>query len=353
MKKYIIGAFLLSLASSLFSQKPVFFEQKEDTIIFYLSCNGRLIEKDKATYKRISFFENNRLAFCGNVVDYYYPKGTIALRARYQNGLYEGHVINYYKTGTIRETGNYKSQNRDSIWTFYYNNEKLEKKINYGNTQQKLIEYYKKNGKPIFLDGNGMYKGYLKKDYFSCEQYLIKGELKDGVMDGRWTINLNNSISTEVFENGKFIRGHETPHNRTYEDASLINPTGFTYYENIALLDYLIACNKSGFYWPTYNKKNIEKDFLVELEQKIIEKINITEFFYALIEFQLDNGIINSNSFKSVTNDKKKADELKDLILSLNKWDMSNEKLSFTIYLPVFWENGVIYLKPDDIIKFN
>lgn len=353
MKKNIIGLFLLFIASSLFSQNPVFFEQNEDTITFYLGCNGSITEKDKATYKRISFFDKERLAFYGNVIDYYYPKGTIAFKARYQNGLYDGQITNYYQTGTIKETGNYKSNNRDSIWTFYYKNESVEKKINYGLAQQKLIEYYNKNGNPVFLDGNGMYKGYSNKDYFSCEQYQIKGELKDGVMNGRWTINLGYSVSTEVFENGKFIRGHETPHNRTYEDASLINPSGFPYYEKIALLDYSIACNKSGFYWPSYNKEIIEKSFLVELEQKIIEKINTTEFFCALLEFQLDNGIINSNSFKSVTNDKNKADELKNLILSLDKWDSSNEKLSFTIYLPVFWENGLIYLKPNDITKFN
>jgi antitoxin component YwqK of YwqJK toxin-antitoxin module len=353
MKKYIIGVFILFIASSIFSQKPVFFEQKGDTIIFYLSCDGSLTEKDKATYKRIGFFDKEKLAFYGNIIDYYYPKGPIALKARYQNGLYDGNIINYYKTGTIKETGIYKSNNRDSIWTFYFKNESVEKKIDYGHAQQRLIEYYNKNGKPVFLDGNGMYKGYSNKDYSSCEEYQIKGELKDGVMNGRWTINLGYSVSTEVFENGKFIRGHETPHNLIYEDASLINLSGFPYYEKITLLDYSIACNKSGFYWPTYNKEIIEKSFLVELEQKITEKINTNDFFYALLEFQLDNGIINSNSFKSITNDKKKVDELKNFILSLDKWDTPKEKLSFTIYLPIFWENGLIYLNPKDIIKFN
>lgn len=353
MKKHVLGVFLLFITSTLFSQKPIFFEQKGDTILFYLSCNGGLTEKDKAIYERIGFFDKEKLAFSGNVIDYYYPNGAIAFKAKYHNGLYDGSAINYYKSGIIKETGKYKSNNRDSIWTFYYKNETVEKKIDYSQPQQKLFEYYKKNGKPEFLDGNGIYKGFSNKDYYSCEQHQIKGELKDGVMVGRWTINFGYSVSTEVFENGRFIRGHETPHNRTYEDASLINPSGFPYFEKITLLDYSIACNKAGLYWPTYNKEIIEKGFLVELEQEIINKINTKDFFYALLEFQIDNGLLSSNSFKSITNDKKKAEELKKIIIALDKWDKPTENVSFTIYLPVFWENGQIYLKPNDMIKFN
>lgn len=353
MKKCIIGLFLLFITNSIFSQKPVFFEQKGDTIIFYLSCNGSLTEKDDASYRRICFFDKEKLFFYGNVIDYYYPKGTISFKAKYQDGLYNGLITNYYPTGILKESGNYKNNNRDSVWTFYYKNASIEKKIDYGGDHQKLIEYYNKNGKPVFSDGTGMYRGYSNKDYFSCEQYPIKGELKDGVLNGRWTINLGYSVSTEVFENGKFVRGHEMPHNRTYEDASLINPSGFPYYEKVVVLDYLIASHGSESYWLNYNKKIIEKSFLVELEQKILEKIHTTDFFYALLEFQLDNGIINSNSFKSITNDKNKADKLKNLILSIDKWDTQTQKLSCTIYLPVFWENGLIYLKPNDIDKFN
>lgn len=353
MKKYNVVVFLLFVTSSLFSQKPIFFEQKGDTIAFYLSCNGSLTEKDKAFYKRVGLFDKERLAFYGNVIDYYYPNGPIAFKAKYINGLYDGQITNYFKTGTSKESGVYKNNIRDSIWTFYYNNETIEKKIDYSHAQKKFIEYYKKNGKPVFLDGNGMFKGYSNKDYYSCEQYQIKGEIKNGVMVGRWTINLGYGTSTEVFENGNFIRGQETPFNRSYEDATMINPTGFPYFEKINLLDYLIACNKAGLYWPTYNNENFEKGFLVELEHLISAKINTNDFFYALLEFQLENGVINSNSLKLVTNDKNKADELKNIIISLDKWDTPKENISFTIYLPIFWVNGSIYLKPKDILKFN
>jgi hypothetical protein len=353
MKKHLLGTILLFITSSLFSQKPVFFEQKDDTIILYISCNGSITEKNNASYKRIGIFDKKNLGFSGKVIDFYYPNETIAFEGKCQNGLYEGNITSYYKNGTIKETGKYKSNNRDSIWTYYYNNKTIEKKIEYNNTKQRLIEYYNKNGKPIFLDGNGLYKGYSNENYYSCEQHQIKGELKDGYMVNRWTINFGYSVSTELFENGKFIRGYEKPHDRIYEDASLINPSGFPYFEKISLLDYLIACNKFGLYWPTYNKETIENSFLVKLEQKIIDKINTSDFFYAFLEFQLNNGVIDSNSFKSITNNKQKADDLKNIIISLDKWDRPNDNISFTIYLPIIWEKGLIYLKPNDILKFD
>ena len=353
MNKSIFGLFLLFITNSSFSQNPVFFEQHGDTVIFYLSCNGSLTYKDHATYIRTGFFDEERLTLMGNVTDYYIQGGTIALKANYQNGFYEGPVTNYFKTGIIKETGNFKNNIRDSIWTFYYKNQVIEKKIDYCHPQQKLMEYYDKKGEPEFLDGNGIYKGSCNKDYFTCDQNRIEGELKDGLMVGRWTINLGYSVSTEVFENGKFIRGHETPYNRTYEDAALINPAGFPYYESITLLNYIIAWKKDGYYWPTYNKHSFEKGFLSGLEEKIKDSIITSNFFYALLEFQLDDGVINPESFNSITNDPQTVESLKKLILSLDKWDKPEDKVTIMIYLPVFWENGLIYLKPDDITRFN
>jgi len=354
MTKYILGLILILFANKVLSHNPTFFERKGDTIIFFLSCNGNLTTRNMASYKRVAFFEKEKLAFRGSVVDYYYPKETIALKANYKNGHYNGRLTTYYKTGAIKETGNYKNNERDSVWTFYYKNHRVEKRIDYSHGQQKLNEYFKKNGSPVFLDGNGTYRGYSNENYSSCEQHPIKGELKNGLMVGRWTINFGYSVSTEVFDNGKFIRGHESPYNRTYESASLINPSGFPYYENITLLNYLIAGNKVGFYWPSYNKKsNLEKGFLADLQHKIQNSLNTDKFFYALLEFQIDNGNVNPNSFKSITNDNQTFAKLKKLILSLNKWDKTKHNVSFTIYLPVFWENGLLYLKPNDMSKFN
>ena len=48
-----------------------------------------------------------------------------------------------------------------------------------------------------------------------------------------------------------------------------------------------------------------------------------------------------------------KAGELKNILLSMDKWDKEEDRVSYTIYLPIFWENGSIYLKSSDLMKFN
>ncbi|RLD54563.1 MAG: hypothetical protein DRJ05_14420, partial [Bacteroidetes bacterium] len=211
MLKYIIEIILLITSVEVLAQNPDFFQKNGDTAILFLSCNGNMTTSSTASYKRVAFFEKERLAFQGSVFDYYYPEGNIAFKATYKNGLYNGQVQSYYKNGNLKEIGKYKNSKRDSIWTFYYKNGKTEKKIDYFNEQPRLMEFYKKNAKPVFLDGNGTYKGHSNKDYFSCDIFQIRGGLNNGIMDGQWTINFGYSICTEVFENGVFVSGRESP----------------------------------------------------------------------------------------------------------------------------------------------
>lgn len=354
MIRFIWCIIIILSVNQAISQNPVFFEQKGDTIYFYLNCYGNLTSNKDASYLRKAFFEKNKLAFYGKVIDYYYPSGKIALKGNYKNGLYNGFVKTYYKSGNLKEAGKYIDNKRDSTWVFYYSNTETEKKIEYIEEIPRVTEYYKKNGKPVFLDGTGIYKGKSNKDYSSCNHYTIKGELRDGIMVGRWTINLGYSLCTEIFENGKFIRGYETPHNRTYESVSLINPSGFPYYENVSLLNFQYVANKSGFYCPNYdNRLSFSDAFLTDLNEIIEKNFETNKFYYALIEFQIKNGVIDQESFKSITSDKLITEKLIGLVKSLNKWKKTEENITFTIYLPIFWKNGSVYLKPNDILKFN
>jgi hypothetical protein len=341
----------------------------------YLNCDGKLTTKDNACFNRFVLFEKKRLAFQGNVVDYYSSNGGTALKAHYENGQYNGLAKTYFADGRIKESGKYKNDDRDSIWTFYYNNGQIEKKINYSDKQPRILEYYTKNGKPVFLDGNGFYKGQTNINNSSI-QYAIKGELKDGLMTGRWTIKLRFSVCTEVFEDGKFISGYEKPYNRFYESGSMINPNGYPYYENITFLnrlaasnknaiprptydndpnlDYFITSDKSSDTWPIYDNDPIfDIRFTSELYKIISDNFNIHDFFYSLLEFRIEDGKIDPGSIKAITNDNQNFNKLKTLLLDMDKWEKSPDNVSYTIYLPIFWENGYIYLMPGDIAKFN
>jgi hypothetical protein len=374
MVKFFAGLFILTLSNTALSQNPAFFEQKGDTTILYLNCEGSITTKNLALFERVVLFDKKKLAFQGNVIDYYLANGAIAFKAHYRNGRYDGLVKTYFSNGKIKEIGKYKNGDRDSIWTFYYNNGQIEKKINYSEVKPRLFEYHNKNGKPVFLDGNGFYKGTTNINN-SCIQYPIKGKLKDGLMTGQWKIILQFSVCTENFEDGKFISGYETPHNRFYESGSMIDFNAYPYYESITILNQLVTSNKSNISWPKYdndpilnfletnNKSTIswpvyDNDqifaikFTSDLYKIISDNFNIDDFFYSLIEFQIESGKIKPGSIKAITNDNQKFDKLKALLLSMDKWGKSPNIL-FTVYLPIFWENGYIFLQPGDIAKFN
>jgi hypothetical protein len=279
--------------------------------------------------------------------------GKQALKIFYVNGLPEGQIKTFYENGSLKEIGIYKHGKRDSIWCFFYKNGKIEKKISYKNDIPRLVEYYKKNGKPIFTDGNGEYEG--KCNANSCVLRTIKGKVKDGLMVDRWKIFIDNTVSTEVFENGKFIRGKDD-HNYTYENNGLISLTGIPYYENISLLEYSATCDKDGFFWLSYNKNmDLSKSFIYELRQNILSnpEIDKSGFFYSLFEFRIEDGIIIESSFQQITNDNKISNVLKGLICSMNKWDKQEKKLGFTFFLPIIWENNRIYLEPKDYLIKN
>lgn len=339
----------------VFSQVVEYFSMNQDSVYLYIDCNGSLTTNNKAKYTRVVRFEKERLAFIGAVKDHY-KNGSLAFKAYYKNGLYNGPCTAFYTDGNIKEKGKYTDNNRDSVWSYFYENGIVEKKVDFTNKQTRLLEYYKKNGQPVFINGNGTYKGQSNKDYSSCDLYPIHGEIKNGLMDGRWTINFGYSRSNEIFESGRFLRGQESaPYNRTYESGSLISLSGFPYYENISLLQYSWWCSKQGFFYPEYDNKIFIESFLVELRKSIKESHLYRNklFFYALLEFKLENGKIDNNSFKSVTNNSSILDSLKIIIGSLDKWNKNKEDASFIIYLPVFWDYENIYLKPEDINKFS
>ena len=350
MKRLLIVTHLLLILSlNCLAQENIFFKNSGDSAIIYLSSIGGISNQKDAAIYRVTKFENNLFAFKGRVNDYFIKNGKQALKGNYVNGLLEGPFTTYYVNGKIKESGYYQRGKRDSIWCFYYENGNIEKKILYKNDFPRLMEYYKKNGKPVFTDGNGEYEGECNTNGNLVDFRKIKGKVKDGLMVDRWTIYIYNNTSTEVFENGKFIRGKDD-HNRTYDDFGLITLTGFPYYDHVDLTS-LNSNDDKGYHWPSYDKNmDIIASFIDKFRLKIISNDNLDKngFFYGLFEFRVEAGKVLESSFKQITNDPKSSNEVKQLIISMNKWD---DQPSFTCYLPVIWEKNKIYLLPNDYIK--
>lgn len=336
-------------------QKNIYFQNSEDTSKIYLNCSGKITNKANAMYFRVTKFEKDRFGFQDSVIDYYTSTGNRAMKVFNINGLPEGEIKTYYENGSLKELGNYKEGKRDSVWCFFYKNGKIQKKVDYKNEIPRLIEFYRKNGSPVFVDGNGEYEGDSNIGAGSCVLRTIKGKVKDGLMVDRWKLFIDNSLTTEVYDNGKFIRGKDD-HNYIYEKNALISLTGFPYYENISLLEYSITCDKNGFFWPSYNKNmDLSKSFFYELREQILsnQEINKIDFFYGLLEFRIEDGLIIESSFQQITNNNQSSNVLKELILSMNKWDKQENRLNFTFFLPIIWEKNTIYLEPKDYLREN
>lgn len=294
------------------------------------------------------------MVFKDSVVDYYYPKGGKALEGFYENGFYNDSVKTYYKGGLNKASGLYNQGTRDGLWTYYYKNQNVEKVILFRNAQLFIKEFYKKNGKAIFLDGNGIYKGLSNINHNSCWENQIKGSLVNGRMTGKWNITIGNHYCVEEFENGVFNFGTEYPTKTVYDSISIINPAGFPYYENITLLYHRIATDRIDISVQSLLRvPELELFFIPELKKLISKHLETNLFFYALIEFKIENGQLNTESFKKITNNEKTFNELKNLISTFKEWGNTDKKVIYTVYLPVFWQKGNIYLKPSDINKFH
>ena len=64
------------------------------------------------------------------------------------------------------------------------------------------------NGEQLVFDGEGNFLDEIPIYASPKSLPKIKGAIKDGIMDGKWEIYMMNSlISTEYFENKKFIKG--------------------------------------------------------------------------------------------------------------------------------------------------
>lgn len=299
---------------------------------------------------RVAKFDNDRFAFKGIVNDYFTKSGKQALKCNYLDGLLDGQITTYYENGNIKESGYYKQGNRDSIWCFFYENGNVEKKIIFTNNIPRLMEYYKKNGKPVFTDGNGEYEGECNTSGNLAYLRKIKGKVKNGLMVDRWKIYIYNTSCIEVYENGKFILG-KGDQGHTYENFGLITLTGVPYYEVIDLIDHVILDDDNVLFLPFYDKNiNLKDNFFDKLRMDLTsnQNLDLSGFFYGLFEFKIENGKIIESSFKQITNNIKIANQVKRNIISMTKWDSQEKNPSFTFYLPIIWENNKLYIEIKD-----
>jgi len=288
---------LIILFASLYtkSQNSFFKSISDDSIkVFYNSSADITIEK-YADFCRVSSINPNTLLFHGNFTDYDI-KGNKIFSGTFINGKLNGVCTYFHTNGNIKEFGRFKNGIRDSIWTFYFPDKQIEKTINFNNGIPYVMALFKSNGKQLIKNGTGTYTGKIYKNNGKTLKYKIVGDLVNGVLDGKWQIK---GVTTEIFENGNFIKGYDVLTYTEPRQIFLENILGYYCQEDLSLFQNNFLCKSciDNVSWALYSvtstiDNELYDSFLTEYS-KTLDSLNIN-FISQVFEFKInDDGTIS------------------------------------------------------------
>ncbi|TXC82089.1 toxin-antitoxin system YwqK family antitoxin [Luteibaculum oceani] len=190
----------------------------------YYNEMWNITSMDKATYYRISGFNDTIPAFDGKVTDYYAETNQVQMEGVYKDGIRNGVFRFYDPAGTTRLIMEFKDGERAGEWKEFYPNGKLRLALNYIEGKELVIELNDENGNSI-LEGKKIEYSVKKSElhnFFSStqeDQYelLYMGVLKNGLRHGKWTIDKNQKkYVTLKYDEGEFLEGSMLVGNREY-----------------------------------------------------------------------------------------------------------------------------------------
>lgn len=209
----ILFAFFAFVANDLKAQESFkigdFFEVYDhDSITVAYNTMGRIEGIKYASFIRKGKRDPLFMNVVGDFKDYD-MKGNLVFKGTMVKNYLNGAASYYYANGVVKEEGQYKDDVRIGTWKFYYPNGKVAKLITFDNGEMVVNEVYAKNGKQEVKDGNGKTKLDISK-FRQPDLYEVSGTLKNGKLDGTWTLfapDLKLMLGAEVFKEGRFIYG--------------------------------------------------------------------------------------------------------------------------------------------------
>ena len=193
-------------------------QEKKDTI--YFDENWSICEKPVAEYYRVCTLNKDKEIFYKDDVEDYFINGQLEMKGHYSNdGKKNGSFIFYSKNGNPVKNGLYKDDEMKGDWLYYDSLGKIvvHYKCNSSTdfTPELIIN---KNGDTLLKDGNGKFSFDVQKDlpniFPVSVTYEVEGEVKNHMKNGTFTYSSFTStkyeaVYTEVFKDGRFIRGNE------------------------------------------------------------------------------------------------------------------------------------------------
>jgi len=122
------------------------------------------------------------------------------------NGLFEGHWIQFYSNGEVRQKGKYTHGKKNGLFSDFNENGDLEREIEYSNGEKNgKITLWNKNGIKFLEDlyKDGKREG-LSTFWYGDGVKMSEGNFKNDRYDGMWTTWHENK---EVKEQGRYENG--------------------------------------------------------------------------------------------------------------------------------------------------
>jgi antitoxin component YwqK of YwqJK toxin-antitoxin module len=243
-------------------------------IVFYLLPLQSFCQDTQDT---ISYFNENWERVCCKDSAAFYRIG------KYDHGIYDGPIKDYWMDGTLQMTGNYSNYLEDGIFTYFYKNGNKCAIVNMSNGE-KLLKGWDQKGNKICKNGNGEFIWY----HFSNNSIHFRGSYKNGRHDGLWEefnlegkkieefdyhkgILLNswdeNGINPLVVEgNGKYVRHYRNGNIKSSGELvnGLVEGECISYYWNGAISEkcYFTKGIITGVHSYYYDNSQLRKEII-------------------------------------------------------------------------------------------
>jgi antitoxin component YwqK of YwqJK toxin-antitoxin module len=244
----------------------------QDSVLFYYDYNWNLVEPACAVYYRLTKMTPDAF-FTGEFKDYKLQDSTLLFAGSYSDKKKNGLFKQFYENGLVQFSGNFQNGQRKGAWELFRPDGSLQASLNFTESGYLIESAWDENGKQTVSNGNGPFEQEVNK-------YLIKGQLKNGLPDGKWTFGYSNGtvLSKEEFSAGKFLKGSfpNAKTGNTYEDRSRIillpelHSIAAEKFTRLKTCSKITSKLKSSFTFPKYQHTN--KD-LTEVSRLLAERI--------------------------------------------------------------------------------
>jgi hypothetical protein len=173
-------------------------------IKIYFDKNWIVCKPEKSAYYRIGEWDTISNTYSGDFSDYMINNVKIS-QGTYHQGKKNGNFNYYYETGSLKITAIYKDDQPASQWCWYFSNNQIHFKISFGSEDFKFDALNDSNGISV-LNSTTEFIFAFQNDTSNTEME-VRGTLKNGEKDGKWSIVSGGKIlASDIYRGDRYLR---------------------------------------------------------------------------------------------------------------------------------------------------